>query len=49
MVDELEEQGSGEFDLQKYIGLARRRYLYFLGPLFLGWLAVWSASWLLPP
>ncbi|HKW16960.1 MAG TPA: hypothetical protein VJO35_05580 [Terriglobales bacterium] len=44
-LDELEPQG---FDLERYLGIARRRHLYFLGPLFLGWLAVWGASWVLP-
>jgi polysaccharide biosynthesis transport protein len=44
--DELESQG---FDLERYLGIARRRHLLFLIPLFFGWLAVWSMSWVLPP
>jgi len=48
MVEELEEQGSGGFDLQHYLDVARRRHLHFLIPLFVGWLAVWTASWVLP-
>ena len=36
------------FDLQRYLGIVRRRHLYFLIPLFLGWLTVWGASWVLP-
>ena len=48
MADNLEEKASGEFDLEHYLGLVRRRHLHFLLPLFLGWLAVWGASWVLP-
>src|ERR1700687_1564797 len=48
MADDLEEKAS-EFDLGHYLGLVRRRHLHFLLPLFLGWLAVWGASWVLPP
>src|SRR5271169_2120162 len=48
MADDLEEK-SGEFDLEHYLGLVRRRHFHFLLPLFLGWLAVWGASWMLPP
>jgi succinoglycan biosynthesis transport protein ExoP len=48
MVQTLEEQASEPLDLQRYVNLARRRQLHFLIPLFVGWLAVWSASWVLP-
>jgi succinoglycan biosynthesis transport protein ExoP len=48
MVEDLEEQSSEDFNLQKYLGIARRRHWYFLIPLFVGWLAVWGASWVLP-
>ena len=34
--------------IQHYIGIVRRRHLHFLIPMFLAWLAVWTASWLLP-
>ncbi len=34
---------------QHYVEVLRRRRLLFLIPLFLGWLAVWGASWVLPP
>lgn len=34
--------------LQHYLDVFRRRRLLFLIPFFLGWLAVWSASWILP-
>src|SRR5277367_5014687 len=43
-----EEQGSEGLSLQYYVGVARRRHLHFLIPLFIGWVAVWSASWILP-
>jgi polysaccharide chain length determinant protein (PEP-CTERM system associated) len=48
MAEEFEEQSSDGFDLQHYLDVARRRHLHFLIPLFLGWLAVWAASWVLP-
>jgi polysaccharide chain length determinant protein (PEP-CTERM system associated) len=49
MVDDFEEQSSEGFDLQRYLGIVRRRHLQFLIPLFVGWALVWSASWVLPP
>ena len=48
MVDDLEEKSEG-LDIQLYLGVVRRRHLQFLIPLFLGWAAVWGASWVLPP
>ena len=36
------------FDLQHYLGIVHRRHLHFLIPMFLGWLAVWGSSWILP-
>jgi polysaccharide chain length determinant protein (PEP-CTERM system associated) len=48
MVEQLEEQESQSFDLQQYLGIVRRRHLHFLLPMFLGWLLVWGASWILP-
>jgi polysaccharide biosynthesis transport protein len=48
MTDNLDEQTSEGFDLQHYLGIARRRYLQFLVPLFIGWALVWAASWILP-
>jgi polysaccharide biosynthesis transport protein len=47
MVEELEEKSEG-LNLQQYLGVVRRRHLYFLIPLFLGWAIVWGASWMLP-
>src|ERR1700729_794742 len=49
MVDELDEQASQAFDLQRWLSAARRRHLHFLGPLFFGWLVVWGASWFIQP
>ena len=49
MVDDLEEQGGEGFDFQHYLGVVRRRHFHFLIPLFIGWAAVWAASWVLPP
>ncbi len=49
MVDELEEQGGQGLDIPKYLGVVKRRHIHFLVPLFIGWIAVWTASWVLPP
>jgi polysaccharide biosynthesis transport protein len=49
MVDDLDESSSEGLDLQKYLGIAKRRHLHFLIPLLIGWVAVWSVSWVLPP
>jgi polysaccharide biosynthesis transport protein len=48
MPEVLEEQSSEPLDMQRYLDVARRRYPYFLMSVFLGWLAVWGASWILP-
>jgi polysaccharide biosynthesis transport protein len=48
MPEDFEEQGSEPLDLQRYIDAARRRYPHFLLAVFLGWLVVWVASWVLP-
>src|SRR5579864_4944195 len=48
MVDELEEKPGEGLNLQQYADVIRRRHMYFLIPFFLGWLVVWSASWVLP-
>jgi polysaccharide chain length determinant protein (PEP-CTERM system associated) len=49
MVEDLEEKNSEGFDLERYLGIVRRRHIQFLIPLFLGWAAVWGMSWVLPP
>jgi succinoglycan biosynthesis transport protein ExoP len=43
-----EEQNTEWRDLQHYLEVVRRRHVHFLVPLFLGWLIIWAASWLLP-
>ncbi|HEY2471974.1 MAG TPA: hypothetical protein VGI45_29585 [Terracidiphilus sp.] len=48
MTQELEEQQSVDLNFEKYLDILRRRHIYFLVPLFLGWLAVWGLSWVLP-
>jgi polysaccharide chain length determinant protein (PEP-CTERM system associated) len=48
MSEDFAETKSQGFDLQHYLGVARRRHLHFLIPLFLGWLSVWGSSWILP-
>lgn len=49
MADDLDEKSSGGIDLPLYLGIVRRRHIHFLVPLFIGWVAVWVASWVLPP
>lgn len=48
MVDTSEEQESKSFDMQYLLAIVRRRHIHFLIPLFLGWIIVWTAGWLLP-
>lgn len=48
MSEEFEEPKPQPFDMERYLDLLRRRHLSFLLMLFLGWLAVWGVSWLLP-
>jgi succinoglycan biosynthesis transport protein ExoP len=48
MVGVSEEKPGEGLNLQQYADVIRRRHMYFLIPFFLGWLAVWSASWVLP-
>ncbi len=48
-MDELYEEHKPEgLDLPYYLEIIRRRHTHFLIPLFLGWIVVWGASWLLP-
>jgi succinoglycan biosynthesis transport protein ExoP len=49
MVEELDEQGSQGLDIERYLGVVKRRHLHFLIPLFIGWAVVWALSWVLPP
>ena len=44
-----EEPSSDGPDLQRYLGVVRRRHIHFLVPFFLGWLLVWGASWVMSP
>ncbi len=48
MEEAYEEQNSEGLDIQRYLQVVRRRHMQFLIPLFLGWLVVWGASWVLP-
>lgn len=49
MSELIEDQESDRPDLGRFLGIARRRHMLFLVPLFLGWLFVWTASWVVPP
>jgi succinoglycan biosynthesis transport protein ExoP len=48
MPDQVEEESQG-LSLDGVLGIVRRRHLPFLIALFFGWVAVWGASWVLPP
>src|SRR5271169_1990027 len=48
MEEKYEEQSPEGLDVQHYLQVVRRRHIHFLIPLFLGWLVVWGASWVLP-
>jgi len=45
----VQQPSSNGFDIQHYLGIVRRRHLHFLLAMFLGWVVVWTASWVLPP
>jgi polysaccharide chain length determinant protein (PEP-CTERM system associated) len=49
MTEVSEEQSPEGFDINQILDLVRRRHIQFLIPVFLGWLVVWGASWVLPP
>jgi polysaccharide biosynthesis transport protein len=48
MPEEFEDQPKKSISWHYYVGIVRRRSWYFLIPFFLGWAAVWGASWTLP-
>lgn len=48
MADEFDDKPAENIDLEHYWALVRRRAWYFLPPMFLGWLVVWVASWVMP-
>jgi protein tyrosine kinase modulator len=48
MTEQLSDEPVEQHGLDYYVALIRRRHLVFLIPFFIGWLLVWSASWVLP-
>lgn len=48
MTEILPEQEATQIDFDRYVDLVRRRHILFLVLLLIGWLIVWSASWILP-
>ncbi len=48
MTDLNEEQEATQPDFERYVDIVRRRHIHFLLPVFIGWLLVWSVSWVLP-
>jgi polysaccharide chain length determinant protein (PEP-CTERM system associated) len=49
MSQDFEQQSSTGISLEQLLGILKRRHLYFLVSLLLGWAAVWGSSWLLSP
>jgi polysaccharide biosynthesis transport protein len=47
-VEDQEQDNQQGLNLQQVAGIVRRRHWHFLVPLFLGWVMVWGASWVLP-
>jgi len=47
--EEIQEQMGESRDFEWYATIARRRYVHFLIALLIGWLAVYGASWVIPP
>jgi polysaccharide chain length determinant protein (PEP-CTERM system associated) len=48
-MEPLEEQESTGLDLEQYLAVIKRRRWLILIPLFVGWVLVWTASWVMPP
>ena len=48
MPEDFEQDNPESIDWQRYIGVVRRRTWFFLIPLFVVWLAIWSVSWIIP-
>jgi polysaccharide biosynthesis transport protein len=48
MTEEFDDQQPESIDFEHYWRLIRRRAWYFLPLVFLGWLGVWTASWVMP-
>jgi succinoglycan biosynthesis transport protein ExoP len=48
MPEMIQEPEQESIDIERFLDAARRRYPIFLIALFLGWLVVWGASWVLP-
>ena len=49
MPEVTDEPTTQPFDIDRYKDIVRRRHMFFLIPLLLGWLLVWTSSWVLPP
>ena len=49
MTEDSEDQGMERPDFERLAGIVRRRHFHFLIPLFVAWLAVWGASWIMSP
>lgn len=48
MPEDFEDNSQDSIDWDHYLGILRRRAWFFMVPMFVGWLAVWSVSWFLP-
>lgn len=45
---EIIEEQQAKPDFEFYLDVVRRRHIYFLLPVFVGWMVVWGISWVLP-
>jgi polysaccharide chain length determinant protein (PEP-CTERM system associated) len=49
MAEVYQAEETGKLDFGRYLDVARRRHMYFLIPLLLGWMVVCGISWVLSP
>lgn len=45
---DIDEPTGNNFDFRYFLDMARRRHMFFLLPLLIGWLSIWWLSWVLP-
>ena len=49
MAEPIDEQTSGMPDFHRYLDIVRRRHVHLIISLFVGWVLVWGASWVISP
>ncbi len=48
MPEDFEENSSQELNWQKHLGVLRRHIVLFLVSVFIGWVLIWGAGWVIP-